>query len=105
MYFQTEFDPPTNAIHFQKMTFRKGIPPGLTWLSRKSLSQQQQSRGKEAGPEQEKRRARRVTFRYMSETLSEDKSLNPAIDFPAITVHKKPECISEAVERTQFVAE
>ena len=51
----SEFDPPTNAIHFQKMTFRKGIPPGLTWLSRKSLSQQQQSRGKEAGPEQERR--------------------------------------------------
>ena len=40
--------------------------------------------------------------------LLSDKSLNPAMDFPAITVHKKPEmteCISEAVERTQFVAE
>ena len=66
-------------------------------------------RTKVAKPEKpEKRRARRVTFRYMSETLSEDKSLNPAIDFLAIRVDKKPElteCISEAVERTQFVAE
>ena len=57
-----EFDPPTNAIHFQKMTSLKGTPRGPTWLNRKSLSQQQQSRGNEVAPEPERRITSTITW-------------------------------------------